>query len=180
MERRLFGLFREAAGEAALIELRMRMLTEKVPALRKYAHDQQLANIETQIVNWFGTRLSEEDARRFEQCRQARNKLLHCDFSVAKEKLHEMGVQARSGKVISMQLSEGSLLAQVGAALQGTSESAVMVSELRVTKGASIYAWLIELGGAGYFQEAVRVFGEAGAVLNGLFVVCDELVQQSK
>jgi hypothetical protein len=38
--------FKEAAGEGAVLELTLRLLAGKVPALRKYAHQQYLGNIE--------------------------------------------------------------------------------------------------------------------------------------
>jgi hypothetical protein len=38
--------FKAAAGEGAVLELKLRLLAGKVPTLRKYAHQQNLGNIE--------------------------------------------------------------------------------------------------------------------------------------
>jgi hypothetical protein len=53
--------FKEAAGEGAALELKLRLLAGKVPALRKYAHQQYLRNIEDELATHFGDALSADE-----------------------------------------------------------------------------------------------------------------------
>lgn len=72
--------FRLVAGTGALLEL-------------------LLADVESAIVRVFDSRLSEQDKELLKDCRQLRNKVLHCDFRAVKEKLGDMGIAIGSGGV---------------------------------------------------------------------------------
>ena len=78
--------FKEAAGEGAVLELTLRLLAGKVPALRKYAHQQYLGNIEDDLATHFGDALSVAEKEMLRLCRQLRNKVLHSDFRAARDK----------------------------------------------------------------------------------------------
>jgi hypothetical protein len=76
--------FKTAAGEAAGVELSMRMLADKVPELRTFAHSRKFEDIENEIIKHFGDTLSDEDKGTLSASRVLRNKILHCDFEAAR------------------------------------------------------------------------------------------------
>jgi|GEM_PF-2361755 len=83
-EAMLFPAFKDAAGEGAVLELKMRLLAGKIPALQKHAHKKVLGDIEAGLVKHFGAALSDEDKETLSSCRQLRNKILHSDFRAAR------------------------------------------------------------------------------------------------
>ena len=81
--------------EGAAVELKMRLLAGKIPALQKHAHKIVLEDIEAGLIEHFGAALSDEDKGTLRLCRQLRNKVLHSDFHAARDKLSELGGTAR-------------------------------------------------------------------------------------
>jgi hypothetical protein len=81
--------FKAAAGEGAALELKMRLLAGKIPALRKYVHERELAEIETAILREFDASLTADEKETLRLSRQLRNKVLHSDFRAARKKLNE-------------------------------------------------------------------------------------------
>ena len=79
--------FKAAAGEGAVLGLKLRLLAGKVPTLRKYAHQQNLGNIEDELATHFGDALSVAEKDMLRLCRQLRNKVLHSGFYAARGKL---------------------------------------------------------------------------------------------
>jgi hypothetical protein len=53
--------FKAAAGEGAALELKMRLLAGKIPALQKYTHQRELGEIDTDLLTHFANSLSEQD-----------------------------------------------------------------------------------------------------------------------
>ena len=80
-----------AAADGAVIELKLRLLADKTPGLQEYAHVQKLEDIEAEVARHFGSSLSEADKKTLSLCRQLRNKVLHCNFRAARDKLEELG-----------------------------------------------------------------------------------------
>ncbi len=76
----LFGLVQSGHWRRRL-ELKLRLLAGKVPTLRKYAHQQNLGNIEDELAIHFGDALSVAEKDMLRLCRQLRNKVLHSDFT---------------------------------------------------------------------------------------------------
>jgi hypothetical protein len=68
-------------AKARWLELKLRLLAGKVPTLRKYAHQQNLGNIEDELATHFGDALSVAEKNMLRLCRQLRNKVLHSDFT---------------------------------------------------------------------------------------------------
>ena len=62
--------FKAAAGEGAVLELKLRLLAGKVPTLRKYAHQQNLGNIEDELATHFRDALSVAEKDMLRLCRQ--------------------------------------------------------------------------------------------------------------
>ena len=69
--------FKAVAAEGAVVELKLRLLAGKVPALQKYAHKKELGEIETDLVKHFDGSLSAQEKETLRLCRQLRNKVLH-------------------------------------------------------------------------------------------------------
>src|ERR1700740_2963518 len=82
---------------SATVELRLRMLANKIPELRAFAHEQNLGDVEMAIIKHFAQALAEEEKSTLARCRQLRNKILHCDFRAARKKLSELGITTPSG-----------------------------------------------------------------------------------
>ena len=65
--------FKAAAAEGAAVELKMRLLAGKIPALQKHVHRIVLEDIEAGLIEHFGAALSGEDKETLRLCRQLRN-----------------------------------------------------------------------------------------------------------
>jgi hypothetical protein len=91
--------YKEAAAGGAIVELKLRLLADKVPELQKLAHAVKLEDVETLIVQHFATALTEEEKKTLGLCRQLRNKVLHCDFRAARGKLEQLGANTQGGDV---------------------------------------------------------------------------------
>jgi hypothetical protein len=57
--------FKAAAGEGAIVELKMRLLADKTPALQKAAYNKELGNIETLIAAHFANVLTDDEKTTF-------------------------------------------------------------------------------------------------------------------
>jgi len=88
------------------VELKLRLLAGKVPALQKYAHQKKLEDIEDDLAKHFGDALSDDEKETLSLCCQLRNKVLHSDFHAARGKLSELGVETQSGGVLKVDLPE--------------------------------------------------------------------------
>lgn len=95
--------FKAAAGEATGVELSMRMLADKVPELRAFAHSKKFEDIEDEIIKHFGDLLSDEDKKTLSASRVLRNKILHCDFEAARDKLDELGLSPKTRRCTEAQ-----------------------------------------------------------------------------
>jgi hypothetical protein len=162
--------YKEAAAEGAIVELRLRILANKVPELRKFAHEQNLKDVETPITQHFAASLTEEDKSTLMNCRQLRNKILHCDFRAARKKLNDLGVKTQRGnikKADASGLSAAQLVEQMERVFADDESAFEYVSDSAV--GADdIFAWLLEVGNAGDFIEATRAFEQAAAIVDRL------------
>lgn len=159
--------FKLASGEGAVVELKLRLLADKIPTLQRFAHAQKLEDIEKEIVQHFGDALSETDKCTLALCRQLRNKILHCNFSVAREQLATLGVSPQAAGVRMITgIAANEIRAKVERAIvqnQGTP-----VSGLSATQPGSVSGWLLEAGAAGDFMKAVSAFRSAAAIVDRL------------
>src|SRR3954467_8393003 len=97
---RFYEAYAATVGQGALVELRFRLLAcaHSDPGLRRYAFEDDLAPIETEMVRVFKDALTESDVRLLSRCRILRGQVVHCDFrglaaSVAPEGLSDWFVQ---------------------------------------------------------------------------------------
>ena len=91
--------YKVAAAEGAIYELKMRLLADEIPELQQAAYDRNLGDVEKLIIKHFDGSLSGDEKNTLELCRELRNKVLHCDFLAARDKLTSLGVEARRGNV---------------------------------------------------------------------------------
>src|SRR5215469_9505267 len=97
--------FKAAAGEGAVVELKLRLLAGAIPSLEKDAHAKDLADVEAQVAEYFGAHLSIEEKDTLRLCRQLRNKVLHSDFRAARERLNKLGIATQSAGVKRVDIS---------------------------------------------------------------------------
>jgi len=161
--------FKVAAGEGAAVELRLRLLADKLPSLQHLAHAQKLENIEKEVAIHFATKLTKEEKEILALCRELRNKILHCNFSVARERLNDLGAKPQSGCVRKIDLgsmgSSGKLAKLEQAILQ---KQGSLVSEAPTKQPGSVCGWLLEAGNAGDFTAAATAFRNAAAIVDRL------------
>lgn len=172
----LIAQFKDAAGEAAVLELKTRILADKVPALEKHAHE-RLEHVEDAILRHFAAKLTPDESTMLSSCRRLRNKLFHCDFRPARDKLHALGVPPQTANVQKIDLrgldTQG-MLDKIAAAAAKTPGSFQYVAQTS-TKDGGIFGWLLELGGAGDFLYAISAFRRANSILDRLFVIADQM-----
>jgi hypothetical protein len=161
--------YKRAAGEGALVELRMRMLADKVPELQSVAHDQLLVKVETLICEHFAATLTPDEKTTLELCRQLRNKVLHCDFRAARGKLEQLGTEPQSGgaKRVALHGLLGTQMAEKLASA-GTGDETAFEYVADSRGPGTVFAWLIEAGGAGDFDQAADAFARASEIVNRL------------
>ena len=161
--------FKLASGEGAVFELKLRLLADKIPTLQRFAHAQTLQGIENEIAQHFGHALSEAEKSTLALCPELRNKILHCNFSVARERLADLGAEPQSAGVRKIDLTgigANEMRAKVEQAIvqnQGT-----FVSGSPTTQPGSVFGWLLEVCAAGDFQNAVSAFRNAAAIVDRL------------
>jgi hypothetical protein len=161
--------FKAAAAEGAVVELKLRLLAGKIPALQKYAHQKRLEDIEVELAEHFDSSLSAEEKETLRLCRQLRNKVLHSDFYAAREKLNELGIETSSGNVRKIDLpvvSIAEVSRKLSAAEAGT--EGTLVADTSSTDSGSVLGWFLEAGNAGDFQRAVSAFKSASAIVDRL------------
>jgi hypothetical protein len=162
--------YKEAAAGGALIELRLRLLADKIPELQKLAHDVRLEDVETLIVQHFATALSEDEKTTLRVCRQLRNKVLHCDFRAVRGKLEQLGADTQRGNVkrVDIRGLSGTQMAEKIVRVEAEDKTAF---EYVADSGAgpgSVFGWLIEAGEAGDFNQATDAFARAAVIVHRL------------
>jgi len=167
--------FKAAAAEGAEVELKMRLLAGKVPALQKHAHKIVLENIEAGLIEHFGAELSEEDKETLRLCRQLRNKVLHSDFRAARDKLNELGYASSPGGVVKIALPVVTAedvtkkIEAVKAGIEG-----VRVADTLSTEAGSVFGWFLEAGQSGDFAKASAAFTRAAEIIDKLADIEDK------
>jgi hypothetical protein len=161
--------FKTAAAEGAVVELKLRLLAGKIPPLQKYAHQNHLTEIETDVAKHFGDALSDEEKETLRLCRVLRNKVLHSDFRAARNKLNELGIETPSGGVKKVDITGASttqILKAIEAAKAGM--EGTFVADKQSTESGTVYGWFIEAGYAGDFEKASHAFKNAATIVDRL------------
>lgn len=161
--------FKDAAAEGAAVELKMRLLAGKIPALQKHAHRRNLENIEADLIKHFGAALSDQDKETLRLCRQLRNKVLHSDFRAARDKLGELGVVSSPGGVVKIDLpvvTAAEVASTIEAAKAGM--EGVRVADTPSTDVGSVFGWFLEAAQSGDFAKAAAAFKNAAEIVDRL------------
>lgn len=163
--------FKTAAAEGAVVELKLRLLAGKIPALQQYAHQKTLEDIENEVAQHFDGTLSIEEKETLRVCRQLRNKVLHTDFHAARGKLNELGVKTPSGEVKKLDIHDVSgaeMSTKVRDAAEGIPGTFQYVADTSSTASGGVFGWFLEAGQAGDFQKASNAFKSAVAIVDRL------------
>jgi hypothetical protein len=161
--------YKRAAAEGALVELRLRLLADKVPQLQSIAHDEKLWKVENLIAQHFANALTDEEKEALGLCRELRNKVLHCDFRAARGKLEQLGADAQRGntKRVALHGLLGTQMAEKIARVEAGDATAFEYVANSQGPG-TVFAWLIEAGAAGDFNQAANAFARASEILHRL------------
>jgi hypothetical protein len=163
------GAFRSAAAEGAVVELKMRLVAGKIPALQKRAHKIHLEDIEDGFIEHFGDALSDDDKATLRLCRELRNKVLHVDFQAARERLTALGTATTSAGVVKIDLpvvTVAEVERKIEAAKAG--KEGVLVADTPTTNAGTILGWFLEAGSSGDFERAATAFKKAAAIVDRL------------
>jgi hypothetical protein len=161
--------FKAAAAEGAVVELKLRLLAGKIPALQQYAYQKRLQDIEAELARHFGGSLSDAEMDTLRLCRQLRNKVLHTDFCAVRGKLNELGIETSSGDVREIDMpvvSMAEISHKLSAAKTGT--EGTLVAETLSTDSGGVLGWFLEAGNAGDLQKASIIFKGASAIVDRL------------
>jgi exonuclease VII large subunit len=158
--------FKAAAGEGAALELKMRLLAGKTPALQKYAHRKQLGEMETDLLTHFANALSEPEKEILRLSRELRNKVLHSDFRAARKKLKELGTQIESAGVRKIDLPEPTVAEATRKLLAAKEGKEGM--PISNTPSTEVFGWLFEAGASGDLQKSSDAFKRAAAIIDKL------------
>jgi hypothetical protein len=167
--------FKAAAGEAAGVELSMRMLADKVPELRAFAHSRKFEDIEDEIIKHFGDLLSDEDKKTLSASRVLRNKILHCDFEAARNKLDELGLSPKRGVVRKATISSSMSAEEIQRTVRAIAEDqgGELVSNSPGRGPANLFGWMMELAAGNGFVLALNAFKKAGTIIERLLNAAD-------
>jgi hypothetical protein len=161
--------FKAAAAEGAAVELKMRLLAGKIPALQKHAHCKELRDIESDLIKHFGAALSDADNETLRLCRQLRNKVLHSDFRAARDKLSKLGIAPAPGGVVKIDLpvvTAAEVARKIEAARAGA--EGIRVADTASTDAGSVFGWFLEAGQSGDFAKASAAFKSAAEIVDRL------------
>jgi hypothetical protein len=147
--------YKAAAAEGALYELYMRLLADKVSELQHSAYSRRLKNVERLIVVHFSDALTDDEKNHLKLCRELRNKILHCDFHEARNRLEEIGANPQPGGVKRTDIggmSGQEMREQITRALADAPGSSEYVADLG-SRAGMVFGWLLEAGRAGDFAS---------------------------
>lgn len=161
--------YKFAAGEGAVVELKLRLLADKEPSLQRFAHAPRLEDIEKVVEKHFANALTDDEKTTLALCRKLRNKILHCNFGVARERLDDLRAEPQSAGVRKVDLTgikANEIRPKVEQAIAGS--HGTLVSGSPTTQPGSVFGWLLEVGAAGDFLKAVSAFRNAAAIVDRL------------
>lgn len=158
--------FKLASGEAALFELRMRMLAGTLTGIQDKKIDISLGELCTTLCQYYEKYLTAEQARLLKLACTLRNKMLHCEFSTARRKLNEINPQTRGGGV--SRLDFGTDVGKVLDAIAGRDVGQRPIADTTTRTLRDVFGWLQDFHRAEEFAEATSLFEQANNLLNQL------------
>ena len=154
--------FKDAAGEGAILELKMRLLAGTIPALQSYTHQRKLGKIETDILKEFDGSLCADEKEILKLSGELRKRVIHSNFRATRKQLEKMGTQTRrsGSKKIELPIATKEELSKKILGGEGSP-----ISDL---PSGEVYCWLLEVGQSGDLQKARYAFKNATAIIDRL------------
>lgn len=170
MPERLIQQFKAAAAEGAGLELHVRLLCGKVPAIAATSTAYKFEDVENAVLAHFGDAITADEREIFALTRQLRNKLLHADFRAARGKLSQLGGSNGGAGVRMVKLEPGRELEQLKEFVSSAGSTGVAVGSTGSTAEGTVFGWLMEFGLSGEFVRAAEAFRKALAVIERLLL----------
>ncbi len=176
-----FREFAEVGRLAVVVELKLRLLTNKIHEVKDYALAKSIAELESALMPFLLEKglISEPEKRHLELSRKIRNKIFHCEFETAVALIEELrGTPTPTGIVTGARLDEISgdtildkVFALAEAAQTGKTTKGVFKVDATTTQDAGIFGWLVNALSKGVLQEGQKAAAESIAVLDRVFDV---------
>lgn len=170
---RAFGLFAEVGAQAVLQELKIRILASKTPETKNEAFAFTVAVTEEAVLNHYLAlkMITQEEKTLIEKARGIRNKILHCEFDEAINRIRDLKPGAASGASVGIIKIEGlkgeELLAaifdQAKAKSEGRSDYKTIESVEKTEAG--IFGWFLQAIQTGALAEARQIFQDATGII---------------
>jgi hypothetical protein len=145
--------FKTASAEAALFELRVRLCAGTIAPARDMRIDTSLSVVRDALLEHFKPILGERDVELLQNACSLRNKMLHCEFSAARQRLDEQQPKTRHGGVMKLDVANPDIAQQ-------------SLADTKTKTLGDVFGWLLEFQSADEFKEATTVFQAASAVLD--------------
>lgn len=180
-----FREFSEVGRLAVIVELKLRLLTNKITEVKGYALAKSIAELESALLPYLREKrlIADTEKKHLELSRKIRNKIFHCEFEAAVALIEELrGRPAPAGAVTAGKLDEmegGSTLDKVMALAEahhsGKPSRGVVRVDAATTKDADVFGWLLNALSKGVLREGQKVAEESISVLDRVF---DTLAKQ--
>ncbi|HPI40815.1 MAG TPA: hypothetical protein PLJ21_08410 [Pseudobdellovibrionaceae bacterium] len=174
-----FGEFSEVGRIAVVVELKLRLLANKIPHLQDFALAQRIYDTESAVLPYLVGQglISDAEKKHIESSRKIRNKIFHCEFESAVRLIEELrGNELSPGIVTAAKIDElpgdnilDKILGFANAVQSGTSTSGVFKVEKSTTQEAGIFGWLVEAMAKGVLVEGQKIANESLIVLDRVF-----------
>jgi hypothetical protein len=133
---------------AAILELRVRLLADKHLETRPQALARNLEDTEEAVIAHFAGSLSAEDKALVRAARRVRNKLLHCEFWTAEERLLSLNMSVARSDIIAFSFDTG--------------EERSLDQLTADPSDARVFPWVLNgMAPGGLFETAEQTFTEA-------------------
>lgn len=176
-----FNAFSEVGKHAVVVELNMRLMTNKIPELKTYAHANRISETEAALLPYLVEKglITEIEKSHLEFSRKIRNKIFHCEFETAVRLIEELrGRPLQKGIVTGAKIDElegNNILEKILNFANGVQVGKPVKGSFKVeestTVEAGIFGWLLEAHAKGALNEGVNVVGESVLVLDRVFNV---------
>lgn len=163
--------FKNASGEVATFELRMRILAGNISPTRDYKIRTDLSKLIEPISLYFQSTLMAKEKEFLEKVCKLRNKLLHCEFSTARECLNDIEPKIRNGEVKAINiegLNDAEARAKIIQVIAGTEVGQTKGADTETSTHKDIYGWLLDYQQANGFEETAKIFQQANSILERL------------
>lgn len=161
---KLFAAFRSTVAIGADMELRLRMLADKTPAIERFSTAKDMGTVEKAIIDHFGHQVTGSERTILRVARQLRNKLMHGDFTSAVAKLEELGYEKQPPAIKVLKVPEKLTVAGLLDALAGAQPFAVDDAP----NSGHLVAWHLQLCADGSLVKAAEVFRKGVAIIDRL------------